>query len=118
MLEKARKKVADEGYVFKKGHSRSKFYGTPWNASTPKRPKYDKEMREERLESTDEELGDISRMIVFKNKRLLQAECGKNYKLCEQLAEEMMALKSRKRELDQEKRLFERKSISEPKTEK
>ena len=67
-------------------------------------------MREERLESIDEELGDISRMIVFKNKRLLQAECGKNYKLCEQLTEEMMTLKSRKRELDQEKRLFERKS--------
>jgi len=39
----ARKKVAADGYVFKKGLSRSKVYGQSDVASTPKRPKYDKE---------------------------------------------------------------------------
>ena len=103
----ARKKIADEGYVFKKGHSWSKVYGdsaTAEPAVTPKRPKYDKEMREERLKVIGEELRDISRMLLFKEKRLSQAEAARNYRLCEQ---QMMDLKSKKRELDAEKRLFE-----------
>ena len=49
LLELARKRVADEGYIFKKGRSRSKLYGDSEAETTPKRPKYDKEMREERL---------------------------------------------------------------------
>ena len=47
LLKNARKKVADDGYVFKKGHSRSKVYGVPGTASTPKRPKCDKDMRKQ-----------------------------------------------------------------------
>lgn len=47
LLEKARKKVAEDGYCFRKGRSRSKVYGDPDTSSTPKRPKFDKEMREE-----------------------------------------------------------------------
>ena len=114
LLEKARKKVADEGYVFKKGRSRSKLYGQPVTETTPKRPKYDKEMREERLKAIDEESRDISRMLLFKEKRLAQAEAGKNYRLCEQVTEEVMALKSRKRELNTEKHLFEQKKSELP----
>ena len=109
LLQKARRKVADDGYVFKKGRSRSKHYGIHDAASTPKRPKCDKEMREERLQTIEDEMSDIARMVRFKEKRLSQAEAGRNYKVCEQLTEEMMALKSRKRELDSEKRLFEQK---------
>ena len=109
LLEKARKKVADEGYVFKKGRSRSKSYGHPVTETTPKRPKYDREMREERLKAIDEEGRDISRMLLFKEKRLAQAESGKNYRLCEQVTDEVMVLKSRKRELNTEKHLFEQK---------
>ena len=37
------RKVGADGYFFKKGHSRSKVYGQSDVASTPKRPKYDKE---------------------------------------------------------------------------
>ena len=112
LLEMARKKVADEGYVFKKGRSPSKVYGesaTEEPAVTPKRPKYDKEMRDERLKVIGEELRDISRILLFKEKRLSQAEAARNYRLCEQLTEEMMDLKSKKREPDAEKRLFEKK---------
>ena len=49
LLQKARKKAADDGYVFKKGCSRSKHYGTHDTASKPKRPKCKKDMREDRL---------------------------------------------------------------------
>ena len=41
LLEKARKKVADDGYCFKKGKSRSKIYGSSDDSectSAPKRP--------------------------------------------------------------------------------
>ena len=109
LLQQARKKVAEDGYVFKKGRSRSKVYGVHESESTPKRPKCDQEMREERLEAIDEEMKDIARMLQFKEKRLSQAEAARNYTVCERVTEEIMALKSRKRELDAEKRLFENK---------
>lgn len=106
LLQKARKKAA-ENYVFKKGRSRSKAYGKP--DSAPKRPKYDKEARDSRIKAIEEEVQDISRILKFKEKRLLQAEAAKNYRTCEQLTEEMMGLKSRKNELQVEKRLFDKK---------
>lgn len=48
LLERARKKVADDGYCFKKGRSRSKLYGNNDDAeppSAPKRPKLNEKMR-------------------------------------------------------------------------
>lgn len=87
----ARKKVADDGYVFKKGHSRSKIYGQSDIPSAPKRPKYDKEAREERIVVTGEELSDISRLLAYNEKSLCQAENARNYKLCEKVTEELMA---------------------------
>lgn len=110
LLKLARKKVAEDGYVFKKGHSRSKIYGQAASSSTPKRTKYDEEMRAERLQNIEEELSDISRMLEFKGKRLSQHEAAKNYRSCEQVTEEMMALKERKRELEVEKALFVKKA--------
>ena len=109
LLQMARKKVADDGYIFKKGHSRSKVYGQSDVASAPKRPKYDKEAREERIGAIDEELSDISRLLAYKEKSLCQAESARNYKLCEKVTEELMALKSKRRDLSVEKRLFEQK---------
>ena len=68
----ARKKVADDGYVFKKGHSQSKIYGQSDILSAPKRPKYDKEAREEHIVATGEELSDISRLLAYKEKSLVR----------------------------------------------
>ncbi len=48
-------------------------------------------------------------MMIFKDKRLSQAEAANNYKLCDQVTEEIMNLKCRKRELVNEKRLFSQK---------
>ena len=72
LLWKAREKAA-ETYSFKKGRSRSKFYGSV-DHGTSKRPKYDKEARESRLTAIKEEVRDIARILQFKEKRLSQAE--------------------------------------------
>ena len=109
LLESARKKVAEEGYTFKKGHSQSKVYGQS-ETSRPKRTKYDEKMREEHIQSIDEELADISRILDFKGKTLSQHEVAKNYRLCEQVTEEMMSMKRRKRELETERNEFVKKS--------
>ena len=106
LLQIARQK-ASENYVFKKGRSQSKVYCSP--DSAPKRPKYDKESREDRVKAIEEEVQDISRILWFKEKRHSQAEAARNYRTCEQLTEEMMGLKSRKKELQVEKRLFDNK---------
>ena len=110
LLQQARSKVANEGYAFKKGHSRSKAYSSSQSTkSTPKRPKYDKEMREERLTTIGDKLNDVARILLFKERRLSQSEAARNYKVCEQLTEEIMELKSKRRDLEAERRLFQQK---------
>ncbi len=109
LLELSRRKVADEGYVFKKGHSRSKVYGESDTPSAPKRPKFAKEAREERIAAIDEELKDTARLLAYKEKSLSQAESTRNYKLCEKVTEDLMALKSKRCDLKAEKSLFDRK---------
>ena len=56
-----------------------------------------------------EELTDISRLLAYKEKSLCQAENARNYKLCEKVTEGLMVRKSRSRELEVEKCLFEQK---------
>ena len=109
LLQLARKKVADDGYIFKKGHSRSKEYGIPQDESAPKRPKYTQEMRECRIEAIGDELRDIVHIIQFKEKRLMQAEAAKKYAMCEQLTIEIKELRDKKRELELEKAQFVKK---------
>lgn len=108
LLQQARKRVAEDGYIFKKGRSRSKVYGEPDVQGTSKRPKYCQAVRDERLQVLQDELSDVVRVLHFKEKRLAQAEAGKNYRTCEQIMEEMMVLKSRKSELETEKHMLER----------
>lgn len=110
LLQLSRKKVAEDGYSFRKGHSRSKVYGLAESSCQVKRPKFDEAMRDERLQSIEEELCDISRILQYKEKRLSQHEASKNYRLCEQVTEEMMDLKSKRRELEAEKAVFIKKA--------
>ena len=98
LLELARKKVS-ESYSFKKGKSRSKAYGS-WKdkVPTPKRPKVDKEMRDNRVAELNEIISDLTRRIAIKESRCRQAEAARNYKLCDELSEDIMESKSAKRE--------------------
>ena len=59
-------------------------------------------MRENRFEAIED---DISRIMLFKEKRLTQAEAAKKYTMCEQLTIEIKELRYRKRELELEKSL-------------
>lgn len=61
------------------------------------------------MAAIEEELNDVARMMQFKEKRRSQAEAGMNYRVCEQVTEEIMALKSRKRELEAERCLLVKK---------
>ena len=75
LLQLARKKVANEGYSFKKGKSHSKVYGEAGApSSTLKRPRLDESMRKDRMDELNENIDDVSGRIVFKEKRRSQAE--------------------------------------------
>ena len=107
LLENARKKVADDGYCFKKGKSRSKVYGSSDDPpTTSKRPKLDQTMREDRIKDLEEDIADISSHIAFKEKRRMQAETVKNYKTCDELTQEILECKGRKRELEKQLKLL------------
>ena len=98
LLERARRKVADDGFNFKKGKSRSKVYGEQsCTSSSPKRRKLNEQMRAERLHELAEDVQSIGSCVAIEEKRLAQAEAVRHYKLCDQLCEEIQELKSLKR---------------------
>ena len=106
LLENARKKVADDGYCFKKGKSRSKVYGSSDDApTTSKHPKLDQTMREDKIKDLEEDITDISSHIAFKEKHHMQAETVKNYKTCDELTQEILECKGRKTELEKQLKL-------------
>ena len=108
LLKNARKKVADDGYCFKKGKSQSKVYGNSDDAPTTclQIPKLDQTMREDRIKDIEEDIADISSHIAFKEKRRMQAETVKNYKTCDELTQESLECKGRKRELEKQLKLL------------
>ena len=86
-MDKARKKVADNGYCFKKGKSRSKIYGNgddTERGSAPKQPKLYEKRRQERIKEL-QDLADVASHITFKEKRRSQAEIARNYKICDEV---------------------------------
>ena len=99
LIEIARTKLHESGYIYKKGKSRSKVINPPMeNQST--REKVDKEEREHRISSLTEQLGDIQKHISVKEKRMEQAHGIQNFKLCDQLSTEVLLLKEKRRELE------------------
>ena len=106
LLEVAQKEVA-ESYTFKKGKSRSKMYGS-WKdkVPTPKRPKFEREMRDNRVTELNEVIVDLTKRIAIKESRCQQAEIARNYKLCDQLNEDIMELKLKSEKRQNEKELL------------
>ena len=101
LFQRAKKAVHDSGYRFKKGQSRSKrFSGSESPAAeTPKRPKLSQEVRKDQIHQVNEQLSCINERISFKEKRVFQATNIKNYKLCDELSEEIMNLKGKRHSL-------------------
>ena len=84
LLALAKQSVHDSGYLYRKGASRSKQYGSAVdNATKPKRVKTSTDERVSHLKTIKEELSDLQNQVSFKRKRLDAAEVTKNYKLCD-----------------------------------
>ena len=81
-------------YQFKKGKSRSKRHiaQSDPGSSKPKRKKLTKDFRLERMKAVEEEVKHLKERMSYKEKRRQMAEDQKNYKLCDEITEEISAL--------------------------
>ena len=104
----SQEKVHEGGYAYKKGKSRSKRFGPP--ESTPKRPKkMNAGMRHEWMTELEEDIKQINQQLIIKEKRRNQSEAVQNYKLCDEIMDEISHLKSTLREKTRERKALERK---------
>ena len=110
MLNLAREEVQQKGYVYVKGKSRSKrLMSPPTQAPRPTRQKVSAEVRQRRISALEDDLTSITQLLHFKNKRLQQAENIRNYKLCEEISQEIQFVTKQKSEVSQELCLFREK---------
>ena len=113
LMEEARCKIIDEGFQFLKGKSCSK----KGNDSSeqpphhPKRRKLSKDMRDERLREIEDDCKDISVRIDYKEKRIAMYENSRDYKKCDDVKEEITALRHQRRELEAEAKGLRRSNI-------
>ena len=101
LLVKARQVVSEEGYMFKKGKSRSKVYGavaSESEAPPKKRVKLSEEIRTQRIDELREDIEGVDRHLSIKEKRLKHAEALHNYNLCDNFLEQIRELKASRRE--------------------
>ena len=111
LLEKAREQVMVSGYAFKKGRSRSKKAMSSDTEEVPKaqKPRYDSELRQRRFGELKDEVEDLKKQLLFKEKRRTQAETNRNYKLCDEVTAEIIEVKQQKREKEAELAAIDRK---------
>lgn len=110
LLDLSRAEVQQRGYQYVKGKSRSKrFMSPPTETPKPTRLKVSADIRQQRIRALEEDLSNIEKQLHFKNKRLQQAENIKNYKLCEEINEEVQIVTRQKWELTNELKRFHEK---------
>lgn len=109
LLQYARQKVVENGYFFKKGKSRSLLSESAEPAS--KRSKRtDQVVRTETLQRLESELKITNQRINIKEKQCEQGAAVKNYKLCNDLLEEINSLTKEKHETQAEISVLKRKN--------
>ena len=101
LLESSRKQVDESGFVYKKGKSRRKLNPT---SPTKKRKKISQSFRVQRLTELQERIKELSDHIGYKQKCLDQANNSQNYKQCDELSEQISALKGDRRKLEAEQK--------------
>ena len=69
---------------------------------TPKCPKMDTEMRQQRMQVLEEDIEALNNQMNYKRKRLQNAEINKRYDQCEVISKEIQEVKVRKRALESE----------------
>ena len=111
LLELARAKVHEDGYSYKKGHSRSKKYKhIEGDEPAVKRVKINAAERQRRIAELSEEISELSKRIAFKDRRIEEATMNRNFRVCDDLASEVSELKAHRRELNAELAGFQQKA--------
>ncbi len=106
LLELACTRV-DDTYQFKKGKSRSKRHNPMLPA--PKRKKTNQNMRLVRMKTLEDDIKNTEECVVYKEKRRQVAEDNKNYRLCDELTQEIGTLSREKRQYAAELKLLQKK---------
>ena len=111
LLQQAHIMLDESGYQYKKGKSRSKNFGSVSGADEPKLkcPRTDHEVRTKRKQEIEEEILTINKQLTFKGKRMEAGAQDKDFKLCDQLTEEIANLQRNRRALELERRGLEKK---------
>lgn len=114
LLEQARDVVVLSGYQFKKGTSRSKTFRSPESEDSEerenvKRPKTSSESRKRRIDALEADIVSLNERLLFKDKRRQLAEESRNYKLCDEIVQEMMDVTEQKRLKESELAIYRRK---------
>ena len=109
LLERAREMVNESGYNFKKGKSRSKKLQDSDSEQSSKHCKTSEALRTKRISQLNDDIKDFNDRLQFKEKRRQQATNSRNYKLCDQLTEEMSEIKQKKRECEHEVEIWKQK---------
>ena len=90
--------VNESGYVYKKGKSHSRKLNP--TSPTKKRKKISQSFQVQRLTELGERIKELSDHISYKQKCLDQANNIQNYKQCDELSEQISALKGDRRKLE------------------
>ena len=111
LMKQACELVHSSEYNYKKGKNQFKLVDgsdaeTP---PTPKRPKMDTEMRQQRMQVLEEDIEALNNQMNYKRKRLQNAEINKRYDQCEVISKEIQEVKVQKRALESELAAFCRK---------
>ena len=97
-MDKAKKRVIEDGYVFAKGKSRSKF--EELESPVKKRAKISSEERTGEIESLQENLKILNTRLMFKNQQLQKEKSMSNYKQCNQISAEILEVRKEKKSVD------------------
>ena len=101
LMERARQTLHESGFQYVKKKSRSKQFGSE-SSDEPvkKRSKISTEVRRQRISQINEELNTINTQLSFKEERIKIGMQRRDFKLCDQLSDEVDILQKRKRVLE------------------
>lgn len=102
LLILARKKIYDDGYIYKKKGSRSKSFGSGQAESEPKKTKVSAEFRRKRIEDISEDIESIKTTITLLEKERLKQHNLKKYAQAASAEEQITSKRNEKRALEEE----------------
>ena len=110
-MKQACELVHSSWYNYKKGKTRFKLVDASDAEAplTPKRPRMDAEMRQQRMQVLEEDIEALNNQMNYKRKRLQNAEINKRYDQCEVISKEIQEVKVQKCALESELAAFRRK---------